>query len=440
MKDARQTAYEILLKIQVENSYSNLALDAALIDSELEVRDIALVSALVYGTLERLITIDYNLSLYLKKPVNKTESEILTVLRLGVCQLLFMDRIPESAAVNESVKLVKQTRRAYASGLVNAVLHKVAKEGLRFPNSDVESIEYLSVKYSCPEWLVLLWIKDYGLIDAVGIMKASLLVPKTIIRVNTTKTSAEKLKSVLEEEGVFSEFSKILKNALILEKAGSIEKLSAFKDGLFHVQDIASQLCCEALCAQPQDTIFDLCSAPGGKTFTLAEIMDGKGQVKAFDIYESRLDLIREGVNRLNLLNVYVSIGNAEIHGENLGFAEKVLCDVPCSGLGIIGRKPEIRYKSKEDIDKLPLLQYFILCNASKYVKVGGLLIYSTCTLNLKENEDVCELFLKNNTNYESRRVLPELINRPINGDYLTLLPHINNSDGFFIALFCRTE
>lgn len=440
MKDARQTAFEILLKIQLENAYSNLALDAALADCDLEGRDIALVSALVYGTLERLITIDYNLSLYLKKPVNKTEPVILTVLRLGVCQLLFMDKIPKSAAVNESVKLIKQTKQIYASGLVNAVLHKVAKEGLKLPNTNTENINYLSVKYSCPEWLVSLWIKDYGLRDAVGIMEASLLKPKTVVRVNTTKTTPETLKIMLENEGVTAETCVDLRDALVLEKTGSIEKLKTFKDGMFHVQDFSSQLCCIALDANPDETIFDLCAAPGGKSFTLAEMMSGKGKIIAFDIYESRLDLIQQGARRLNLSNISVYIGDAGTYNEKLGLADKVLCDVPCSGLGIIRRKPEIRYKAREDIDKLPHLQYFILCNASKYVKCGGVLVYSTCTLNSKENEEICELFLKNNSNFKPRHVFPDLINRSNENEFLTLMPHKNDSDGFFIASFCRTE
>jgi len=440
MKDARQTAFEILLKVYSDAAYSNLALDAALEAGTLDSRDAALVSALVYGTLERLITIDYNLLLYIKNPAKKIESEILTVLRLGACQILFMDKIPKSAAVNESVKLIKQTKCYYASGLVNAVLHKIADEGIMYPNQKADYNYYLSVKYSCPQWLVSLWQESYGLENATGIMEDSLTMPKTFLRVNTTKTTAEELKIMLEAEGIIAKFSDEIKNALELEKTGPIEKSKAFKDGLFHVQDLASQICCESMCVNPGDTVFDLCSAPGGKAFTLAEIMNGKGRVMAFDIYESRLELIQKGALRLNLSNICCSKSDAREYNEELGLADKVLCDVPCSGLGIIRRKPEIRYKAREDIDKLPDLQYFILCNASKYVKAGGLLFYSTCTLNPKENENVCDLFLENHADFKAKCVSPDSNNRYQNTEYLTLMPHINNSDGFFIASFCRTE
>ena len=440
MKDARQTAYEILLKVNTNTAYSNLTLDAALEVSSLDGRDVALVSALVYGTLERLLTIDYNLSLYLKNPVKKLEPEILTVLRLGTCQILFMNKIPESAAVNESVNLIKNMRYSYASSLVNAVLHKIVSNGLKLPDPVNDYNNYLSIKYSCPKWLVSLWQESYGKENAVGIMEASLIKPKTLIRVNTTKTSAAGLKTRLEKEGISAKHCDNMENALELDKPGSIEKLNAFKDGLFHVQDLASQICCESMHAKSNDIVFDLCSAPGGKAFTLGEIMKGEGRVMAFDIYKSRLELIQNSAQRLGLSNIYIAESDAGVYNEELGLADKVLCDVPCSGLGIIRRKPEIRYKSREDIDKLPHLQYFILCNASKYVKVGGLLFYSTCTLNPSENENVCDLFLESHTDFKARPVLPEMKNRSTNTDYLTLMPHINNSDGFFIASFCRTE
>ena len=439
MKDARQIAYEILFKIQQENAYSNLALDSALEIAGLEARDSSLVSALVYGTLERLIVLDFNISQYMKRPVKNTKPEILTVLRLGAYQLLFMDKIPASAAVNESVKLIKKTKSSFASGLVNAVLHKIAKEGLKLPDNGDNKIEYLSVKYSVPEKLVSFWIKSYGLKDAIGIIETSLDKPKTFVRVNTQKTTQEELKILLEKNNVIVQQCDILNNVLILYQSGSIEKLQAFKDGLFHVQDLSSQLCCEALCAKPGDVIFDMCSAPGGKAFTLAQSIGEKGRVYAFDIYDSRLELIKSGAKRLNLSNIVISNHDAGIYDDNLGFADKVLCDVPCSGLGIIRRKPEIRYKELDDIDKLPHLQYFILCNASKYLKNGGFLAYSTCTLNPKENEEVCDLFLKNHPNFSAVYVLPNIINRYGTGSYLNLMPHINDTDGFFIALFLKT-
>lgn len=440
MKDARQTAFEILLKIQEDNAYSNIALDTALDAVKLTDLDTSLVSALVYGTLERIITIDYNLSLYLKRPINRLQPEVLTVLRLGVCQILFMDKIPVSAAVNESVKIIKITRSAFASGLVNAVLHKITDMGLKLPSREDNELEYLSVKYSCPLWLVSLWIESYGLENALGIMEFSFIKPPATVRVNTTKTTTGDLICLLNKEGVSSKLCEEADDALTLENAGAVKNISAFNEGLFHFQDVSSQLCCKALNAKPEDVVFDLCSAPGGKAFTLAEIMKGKGRVYAYDIYESRLELIRQGSRRLELKNIFVNYGDASVYNKSFGFADKVICDVPCSGLGTIRRKPEIRYKKAENIDKLPELQYFILCNASKYVKLGGTLAYSTCTLNPKENEEVCEKFLEHYPAFCAINVPNETNKRSAENKFWTMLPHLNNSDGFFIALFSKTE
>ncbi len=440
MNDARQIAYEILLRIQKENAYSNLVLDSALETAGLEARDNSLVSALVYGTLERIITIDYNLSLYLNSSICKLKPEVLTVLRIGTCQILFMDKIPVSAAVNESIKIIKLTRCSFASGLVNAILRKIAEFGLVLPKHNNNDIEYFSVKYSCPQWIVSLWINSYGIDNTIGIMEYYLNKAPLIVRINTMKTTSLELIKLLESEGISSKICNEVENALILERAGFIENLSSFKNGLFHLQDTSSQICCKVLEVKHDDVVFDLCSAPGGKAFTIAEIMDGTGRVYAFDIYDARLELIRIGALRLNLSNVFTEIGDACIYNDKIGLADKVLCDVPCSGLGIIRRKPEIRYKSEENIDKLPELQYFILCNASRYVKIGGILAYSTCTLNPKENEDVCDYFIRNHPNYYSENISNKIINGMSNGKYLTLMPHMSNSDGFFIALFKRTE
>jgi 16S rRNA (cytosine967-C5)-methyltransferase len=439
MNSARKTANDILLKIQRDKAYSNLSLDATLQMTRLDQKESAFVSALVYGTLERLITIDYTLSLYLTAPIKKLKPETLTALRLGVCQLLFMDKIPVSAAINESVKLVKSGPFAYSAGIVNAVLRKVATQGLRLPDKADGSF-YYSVRYSCPVWLVDLWISTYGEDDACGIMEASLEKAPVHIRVNTNRVTREQLQAVLLDEGVETNCVEHLRDALTIKNPAGIEHMAAYKAGLFHVQDISSQLCCAALSAQNGNTIFDLCAAPGGKAFTLAQLAGSRSVVHAFDIYESRLALIQSGARRLGLNTLSFRVADAAQHHEEFGKADRVLCDVPCSGLGILRRKPEIRYKEPADIDKLPELQYFILCNASSYVKKGGLLVYSTCTLNPSENEDVCNRFLKEHPKFKSLPVFPDFPNRYKSSDFLTLMPHRHKSDGFFIALFTGTE
>ena len=405
MKSARQLAFEALLKINKDGAYSNLVVDAALKENpDLDERDKAFMCNLVYGTLDRMILIDYNLGLYLNQPVRKLKPELHTVLRLGTYQLLFMDKVPSRAAVNESVNLAKVNKSAFAASLVNAVLRRVADNGLRLPECSEDDPEYLAIKYSCPEWLISLWTEAYGRENAVALAEKALEAPPVVIRANTTRITAD--------------------------------ELIAYKDGLFHAQDIASQLCCEALDPQKGETVFDLCSAPGGKAFTIAEKMGGSGAVRAFDIYQSRVELIKHGAERLGLGNVYTYLSDASIFNENYGLADRVLCDVPCSGLGIIRRKPEIRFKKYSDIDSLPELQYRIICNAVRYLKDGGRLVYSTCTLNPKENSGVCDRFLSEHPEFSAVRVFPDMPRYGEGDKYLTLMPHIHSTDGFFIAVF----
>ena len=439
MKTVRQAAFEALLKIQREGAYSNLVVDAALKENEhFDDRDKAFFSNLVYGTLDRLILIDYNLGLYLNQPVRKLKPELHTILRLGAYQLLFLDKVPSRAAVNESVNLAKVNKSAFAASLVNAVLRRVADNGLQLPEGEKKGPAYLAIKYSCPEWLISLWIDAYGLENAVAIAEKALEPAPVIIKVNTTKTTVDDLIWKLAEDGVIAEKSEKFPDSLVLENTGAVEELAAYKEGLFHAQDFASQLCCRAVDAQIGETVFDLCSAPGGKAFTIAEAMQNTGCVRAFDIYQSRVDLIRNGAKRLGLINVYTYLSDASIFNENYGMADRVLCDVPCSGLGIIRRKPEIRFKKAADIDNLPELQYRILCNATRYLKDGGRLVYSTCTLNPKENEEVCNRFLAEHPEFEAVEVLPEIPRYNGKDKYLTLMPHIHSTDGFFVAAFCK--
>lgn len=438
MKSARQTAFEILLKMHRNGAYSNLELDSALRASELDKRDTALVSALVYGVLERLITIDYNIEKHLTGKLKKLKPEVLVILRIGAYQILFSDKIPVSAAVNESVKLAKSNRCAFAAGLCNAVLRAVSKDGLLLPDESDKN-RYLSVKYSFPVWLCELWQKAYGEENAEKIMASAADKSPVTIRVNTLKTNSETLTEILEGEGVTVTKAEQCENALEISGTGSIESLKSFKDGLFHVQGIASQLCVKALNAQKGMTVFDVCSAPGGKTFTAAEYMENEGDIKAFDIYEHRAKLVEKGSKKLGIDIIKAGVADAQIYNEALGQADRVLCDVPCSGLGIVCRKPEIRYKDEKSIDNLPDLQYRILECSAKYVKSKGKIIYSTCTLNPSENGDVCKRFLENH--HEFRAVKPlDGIEYTDNSGFLTLMPHIHGCDGFFIAAFERTE
>ncbi len=437
MDNARQAAFEALLRVRRDGAYSNLTVDSVLKDyKSLDERDGAFVRALVYGTLDRLIVLDYNLELYLNQPARKLRPELQTILRMGAYQILFMDKVPDSAAVNESVRLAKVNKSAFAASLVNAILRRVADNGQRLPDEEGDRLTYLSVKYSCPEWIISLWIDSYGEANAIALADEALKTAGVVIRVNTLKTTAEELIWTLAQEGVVADKAPLASNALIIDAHGSLELTDAYKDGLFYVQDIASQLCCKALDAKPGETVFDLCSAPGGKAFTIAQMMNNEGGVAAFDIYQSRVDLISKGAQRLGINIVESKLADATVYNDLYGLADKVLCDVPCSGLGIIRRKPEIRYKAREDIDFLPELQYRILCNGMRYVKPGGTLMYSTCTLNPSENSEICDRFLREHRQFESVELLGELPRFGEGEKYLTLMPHIHSTDGFFMAAF----
>ncbi len=440
MKSARQIAFEALLKVHKDGAYSNLVVDALLKENDhLDERDRAFVCNLVYGTLDRIILIDYNLGLYLNQPVRKLKPELHTILRLGAYQILFLDKVPARAAVSESVNLAKVNKSSFAASLVNAVLRRVSDNGVRLPDGDENSPDYLAIKYSCPEWLISLWIDAYGVDNAVSLAEKALEAPPLVVRVNTLKISVDDLIWRLAEEGVVAEKVDGYPESLILANTGSVEELLAYKEGLFHAQDFASQICCKALDAKPGETVFDLCSAPGGKAFTIAETMQNTGCVRAFDIYQSRVDLIKSGAARLGLSNVYTYLSDASIYNENYGVADKVLCDVPCSGLGIIRRKPEIRFKHRDDIDNLPEIQYKILCNAIKYLKDGGRLVYSTCTLNAKENHELCDKFLAEHPDFKAVEIFPDMPRYKEGEKYLTLMPHIHATDGFFVAAFEKT-
>ena len=418
----RQSAYNVLLKIQKNTSYSNLALDAELSSFDGE-KGKALVSRLVYGVLERQITLDYCLSLYLKEPIKKLKPEVLTALRLGAYQLLFTDKIPAFAAVNESVKIIRSSRFSFAAGLVNSVLRKVSENGLSYPETD-DKIYDMSIRFSCPVQLVNHFVKSYGEENASGILASSFEAPPVTARVNTLKISADELMKKLSDEGIKSE--KLNDAALNLIECGSVEKSECYRKGLFHIQDLSSQKCCEILGAEENETVIDVCSAPGGKAFTIAEMMKNKGRLLAFDLYEHRVNLIKSGKERLGLSIIETAVGDASKLNENMPKADRVLCDAPCSGLGVIRRKPEIRFKDLSGIDNLTQMQYNILTVSSSYVRSGGTLVYSTCTLNPNENEEVCDRFLKEHGDFS------------VDGKYLTFFPHINNSDGFFIARFSR--
>jgi 16S rRNA (cytosine967-C5)-methyltransferase len=433
---ARQMAFSILLKIEKDKAYSNIALDSAVRESSLDSTDCAFISRLVYGVTERKITLDFVFSKFLKQPLKKLKPEILVILRLGTYQILFMDKIPDSAAVNESVLLAKNNKCDFASGLVNAVLRKVSENGQNILNTLSEE-ERVSVLYSAPLELVKFLNYHYNEENAEMILKSALTPKEITIRVNTLKTTEDELVEILESENIIAKKT-FYKNALTLETSGAVYELSAYKNGLFYVEDISSQICVSELGLKENDKFIDICSAPGGKSFTAAQYMKNKGEIYSCDIHSHRVELIKSGAERLGLTCIMPTENDATVYNENFKNADCVLCDVPCSGLGIIGKKPEIKYKSLDEAKELIPIQKQILSTASQYVKKGGTLVYSTCSINPNENRKVCDWFLKENEEFKSVKVAIDIPRCIDEGDYLTLTPHINNCDGFFIAKFIR--
>ncbi len=444
MADARTTAFYVLYAIETEGAYSNIALNRALKENSLSGIDAAFASSLIYGVIERRITLDYIIRQYTERtPLRKIETKTLIILRMGVLQLIFMDKIPESAAVNESVKLAKKFRLQRSAGFINAVMRSMVRSGCSYRLPQEGSDEYLSVLYSCPQRLIKLWNEDYGAENTLIILEALNGRPPINIRVNTLKTNSDQLIKKLAEEKVEAKKSNFIPDALELSSTGSIEKLPAFKDGDFHVQDLSSQLCVYLLDPKPNQVLLDVCAAPGGKAMTAAQYMNGSGVIYACDIYPHKLRLIESSARRLGITTVKTVLRDALSAQAPIQGADCVLCDVPCSGLGILRRKPEIRYKTDFGIDKLCKLQYDIMCNSADFVKPGGILLYSTCTLNRRENNGNAEKFLQDNRDFRPYPIeLPSGVCRRIceKENQLTLFPQTDGTDGFFISVFQRRK
>lgn len=438
MGDARMTAAKLLMRMENSGSYSNILLDHALSASELSERDKAFAAALFYGVTERQLTLDYVIEKNSNLPFAKLDKNTVIVLRMGLYQILYMPSMPESAAVNESVKLCKKLKLFHATGFVNGLLRGFIRSGKKIEFGGLSDEERLSVEFSCPKRLTEKWTEEYGAENARKILEASIGAPPIYARVNTMRVSEDELVRLLKKDGIKAEVFPRLSGCVKLEKTGDIEKSQAFKDGLFHVQDVSSQLCCLTLRPIVNETVIDICAAPGGKSFTMAELMGNNGRVISMDLYEQRVGLIAEGARRLGLRIVEPRVNNAVSFNEELPQADRVLCDVPCSCLGTIRRKPEIKYKD-EDVSELPRLQRAILEISARYVKVGGTLVYSTCTLSKAENEGVAEDFARSHDDFAPIvQTLPYI--GAENAPMRTFFPEKDGGDGFFTASFRRVK
>ena len=427
MSTARATAVRLLIKTFEENGYSNLILNHALAGSGLSPQEKAFCTQLYYGVTERLLTLEYLVRILSeKKTPEKLDIPVKYILYLGLYQMKYCDSIPDSAAVNESVRLAGYFRKKSAAGFINAILRKFQRTGKTIPLTG-DKWQNMQVQYSAPAELLKKITEEHGEEFTGLFFEDSLRPPPNLIRVNPLKKDLSALEELHPEKTEFSEYACQI-------QAADVRKTKAFQDGLFHVQDLASQLCCQILNPQPGDTVLDLCAAPGGKTFTIAELMQNQGNVYAFDLHPHRVKLIQEGAERLGLTCVHTDVKNAAHYQKDLPEADKILCDVPCSGLGVIRRKPEIKYKPLESFADLPELQYQILETASQYLKAGGILVYSTCTILKRENEQVVLKFLETHPEFEPVP-LTEFEN---SSGWMTFSPAFVDCDGFFAARLRR--
>lgn len=421
----RKTAYMTLLDMENKSSYSNLALNHRIILHK--PTNEAFVRQLVYGVLENKILLDYCIDKLIPKDVNKMKKNILIILRMGIYQLAKMDAVPEYAAVNESVILAKKYARG-REGFVNGVLRGYIskKFDIKLPNKRKDMLKYLSVKYSYEPWIVKLWIRVYGA-EMTEMLLASGNEPADLtVRCNWLKVMRPELIDVLKAEGFEAEVGRISKNAVHVKGHGILDT-EAYKKGFFSVQDEASQMV--ALMMEPDigDVIMDVCAAPGGKSLAMAEMMNNEGLVIARDIYKRKVGIIDKEAKRLGINIVETETWDAERLDDNMiGKADKVLVDAPCSGLGVIRKKPEIKYsKNSNEVKQLPQKQLSIISTCAAYVKKGGTLMYSTCTINPYENERVISDFLDGNKDFE-------LVEKR------QFLPVTDGTDGFFISKMIR--
>ncbi len=443
---SRKIAYEILMDIEINKNYSNISLNDRLSKVKLDDRDKGLITELVYGVIEKKRYIDYIINKVSKIKVRKMENSVKTAIRLAVYQIIFLDRVADYASINESVNIIKKIDKR-ASGFVNAVLRNLVRQKDEICKIGDKTVEDIAIKYSYEKWIVDRLIGEHGISRTKDILDALSKKPKLYVRINRTKMDgfdsfgefAEFIVDQLEKEGIKSERSNLLEEAIKVENFKNIENNRLFKMGYISIQDISSMLVSKVLNPKEDRKVLDLCAAPGGKTTHIAELMNNTGEVVSQDIYDHKIKMIKWYANRLGLSNVRVKKGDAlNIFEEYKGKFDYVLSDVPCSGMGIVRRKPEIKYKSEEEVENLPDIQLRILKNAAEYVKNGGILIYSTCTIFKEENMGVIYRFLSENKNFSLDSIDGlNLESSTLSNGYINIYPDEFDMDGFFI---CRLK
>jgi 16S rRNA (cytosine967-C5)-methyltransferase len=439
LKNARDTALDVLMSVHKANAWSDGGLKRAIARNRLDSRDAALTTRLCYGVLQNRMLLDYYIGCYCTQRPEKLEPVILNILRLGGYQILFMDKIPNSAAVNESVEMTKRNGRPKAAGMVNAVLRKFVIHWLDMPAiPTTDRATGLSIRYSHPKWLVQRLLTLLPEVEAEAYLRLDNEPVPTAIQTNTLHITPEELAKELKSEQVTFEAHPWLEGCFYISGTGNLENLPSFNKGHWMVQDPAAKLVALAACPKAGKRVLDVCAAPGGKTFAVAIAQGDSGDILACDMHPHKLQLIDKSAQRLQITSVRSALADGrEKHAAWVGKADLVLADVPCSGLGIIRKKPDIRYKNEKEIAALPAIQHAILSNSSSYVRPGGLLVYSTCTVLPEENEQVTDAFLKEHPEFHRE---PFELPSPIGGTdgQITLWPQRFGTDGFYICCMRR--
>lgn len=444
-RSAREVALRALRDVDVKEAYANLSLDHHLSKSKLEGRDRGLATELVYGTTRRRAAVDWAIGQVATRPLEQIDPWIRNILREAVYQILYMERIPHSAAANEAVELAKTYGHTGVAKFVNGVLRNFLRKlpELKWPDPAGEDpVGALAIRHSHPEWLVEEWTGRYGQEEAIRLMESSNRVPALTVRVNTLKATREQAIEALAAEGVKAEPTPHSPVGLIIHELTSssfLDRLKTMKQGLINVQDESSMLVSPVLNPQPGQYVIDVAAAPGGKTTHLAALMENQGTIIAVDIHPHKVDLIETNAKRLGATIVQGVSTDARHLGSMMpNRADAILCDVPCSGLGTLARRPDARWrKAPKDIDDLVPIQADILRSAAKALKPGGTLVYSTCTIHPRENQELVQAFLDENPDFEPDEIapyLPPTLAGEARGWWIQLLPHIHGTDGFFMA------
>lgn len=441
MANARELALQTLTDILIDGAYSNHALSEQIEKNELTVQDKNFMTELVYGTLQHEQLLNFYVTPFFN---GKVKAWVRILIQMTLYQMLFLDSVPEHAAISEAVKIAKKRGGQFNGKLVNAILREMTRTPLPSLDTIKDEAERLAVETSHPLWLIKLWSKQFGWEKTIQMARANNERVNVTIRVNGVRGTREELKQKLESEGITCEYGNLSQDALVILK-GNVIKTKAFEQGWFYVQDESSMLVARALKPKHHSKVLDTCSAPGGKTTHVAELMRQTGTVYAHDVYEHKIKLIKDNVKRLGLTNVVATLQDATTLNERYesDSFDAVLVDAPCSGLGILRRHPEVKItKQPSDLDEIMMIQKKILNTVAPLVKVGGTLVYSTCTVNRKENDKMVEQFLAQHPEYELDPTLvnrlPEVLHEQTKKGMVQLFPGDYQTDGFFIACLKR--